>query len=157
MKKISITLFLTFLASLFVAQNVIRQSIGTIGGSSSLTSSYTIQHSTGQPYSTQSADYFTQGFIQPKLSSIPYSDTYTNNKLTIYPNPASTSFTLNNKIINYNSVITVVNSFGGIILKRQYNVIDNLILDCSNWASGTYIVKLTNDRGQTYFSKFLKI
>lgn len=77
-----------------------------------------------------------------------------NNNLVIYPNPVSDYLTLANtdNIIS----IAVSNINGGMINLKQIHDDDITIIDCSELASGIYLLNITDNSGISYTTKFIK-
>lgn len=81
---------------------------------------------------------------------------YTSNKVefSIYPNPASEYLLVSN--VNMKGNIVIVNSIGSIIFEQ--NIIDNstvIRIDISNFSSGIYIVRFTDNFNKNISSKKL--
>ncbi|MBI5540766.1 MAG: T9SS type A sorting domain-containing protein [Bacteroidia bacterium] len=140
--KISIILFLFFVASLTQGQSIIRSSINCFGNSISV-DNILFRQSAGQPSNT---DYFVngqllrQGFQQP-INLTVQSFTKNNISIVLYPNPATTETKLiiNGNLSNYEIVISAIT--GKDLMKIQSDKSENNI-NCSTLPIGLYIVSI---------------
>ena len=68
------------------------------------------------------------------------------NKLTVYPNPSSTTITISTPTTpDNNTFLTIYNINGQQLLKRQITE-QETVLDVSGLPKGIYFVRVTNDR-----------
>jgi PKD repeat protein len=65
----------------------------------------------------------------------------------IYPNPASSSVTIDNKSTFTMQSVTVINSVGTVVLRRDGIDPKQQILDISSLASGIYLIRVQTDGG----------
>ena len=143
------------------AQSVARQSIGTLGKTHH-GNSITVQQSVGQVYNTKTFygnEVGTRpGFIQPqKLIIEPIRSSMASPiELTIFPNPASETVVFNSEEHLQNLVLTVQNTLGAVIKTEHIASLEGYTLDCSQWPSETYFIRLTDESNQTYYSKLIK-
>ncbi|WP_395047209.1 T9SS type A sorting domain-containing protein, partial [Flavobacterium sp.] len=73
-------------------------------------------------------------------------------KLTVYPNPSSDVFSINSD----SRGIIVVYDLIGKIIKSETIDLGITKLDLSNYPSGLYLMKVTNDSNQTKTMKLIK-
>jgi phosphatidylserine/phosphatidylglycerophosphate/cardiolipin synthase-like enzyme len=75
----------------------------------------------------------------------------TTNELVLYPNPTSGEFTITKKNSFEDSNIAIYDILGKRVLKKQYNNLNNEIIDISNQANGLYFVDVNfNDKTQHF-------
>lgn len=160
MKTIIILLIAFGLSSLAYSQGVARQSINTLGSSSTV-NGINYQQAVGQPYQTQTGSLSSSdvrpGFIQSssmKIESI-VNETDRDINMNVYPNPAKESFTVQSDENYENVSIRVVNSIGEVV--EQLNVKDFRThnVNCSSWQNGTYFITVMNEKGEKSTSKLI--
>lgn len=75
-------------------------------------------------------------------------------QIEIYPNPSSGVFTINNKLPNSNSLVSIYNSLGQLVLNsRIENNTSQISFDLSSNPSGIYLIQIYNKHST--FSKML--
>ncbi len=74
------------------------------------------------------------------------------NEVKIYPNPSHDFFMVNGANIKD---IEVFNSAGQIMLTKKSNGKNNLLIDCSSWARGLYIVKILSNTNEMFYKKII--
>ncbi len=76
-------------------------------------------------------------------------------KATIFPNPASSKFIISYESDNNDSTqLNIYNLQGQIIMTREYS--SNVSIDISSLNSGTYIVHLSNQKGEQIIRRIIK-
>lgn len=137
------------------AQSLQRQSIGSLGGSA-YTDGMLIQHTVGQPYSTNTyydnGIAYRPGFQQPvfKLSLIKASI-----NMDVFPNPATSWVTLRSSKTLKSALFQVVDLNGKLVFKESFNEFTTYTLKCDDWSNGTYVLSLTDQSGNYYSSKLI--
>ena len=157
--KLSIFILLLIICGNVISQQVIRQTLSSIGNSSSL-EGITISQTIGQPSSTSSEKMdkllINQGFQQPLLfhSQAPQ---FTTLEISAYPNPIN-SF-LNLEILSGNVLdlkIRVHNSIGKVISEIKPSEM-SMKLNFENRAPGIYFVTFHSESGESKTIKITKI
>ena len=159
MKGLLLLLFTTGLLSVCEAQSVRRQSIGTIG-TTYHGDQLTIQQSVGQAYQTQA--YYKgnaevlPGFIQPSGYALSFVSPIVDIQIGLYPNPATdvVSFITDKNLEDL--TIEVFNRTGKLIYREMINSLAYYKLNCSQWASGFYLLHLKDKPGNMYRAKLIK-
>ncbi|MFN4233291.1 MAG: SBBP repeat-containing protein [Bacteroidia bacterium] len=85
------------------------------------------------------------------ISTIGIDDIITNEIIKIYPNPAKEALTIE---VSENSKLEVYAYDGKLV--AQENIANRTVLNVSNFNNGIYFVRLTNEAGETYQTKFMK-
>lgn len=137
------------------AQTIIRQSVGTLGGSIVSGNTY-MAAAIGQSYdvSTSSTDFqFTPGFIQPQRAML--SEQALQLQLNVFPNPASNLVQIELDLVATNLSLAVMDIHGKIIHEQDYSVDSSINIDCSIWATGTYFVTVSCDEYKPQTSKLI--
>lgn len=142
------------------AQSIERQSISSYGSSTTL-DGITIQQSIGQPYSTVS---YTDGQItvnpgfqqSTTLYSILQDDLLGQNlQLTVYPNPVVNSLSIEIPAdLNATSVV-VTDLSGRILSNEQVTESGQHSINCAEWPTGLYLIKLVDNIQNVYSAKFI--
>jgi len=141
------------------AQSVKRQCISSYG-SVVLTDSLIIAQTVGQCYNTkgssENSTAILQGFQQPNTFSI---DDITSNSLknlnfSVYPNPASFSFTIQSEEEIEQSYIQVVDINGKYVFSEKVLNLRLHSINCEAWVNGIYFITI-HDLAQN--SKSLKL
>ncbi|MCQ2280167.1 MAG: agmatine deiminase family protein [Bacteroidales bacterium] len=73
--------------------------------------------------------------------------------ITISPNPATTQITIS---APHAQQLLIYNAYGQAILQKNADNTGTQVIDCSSWASGTYIIVLRDDKGNTVRKKIIK-
>jgi hypothetical protein len=149
--------FFSFFYGSVNGQTIIRQSIGTIGVSSTV-DNVVIQSSVGQPFSTvtnyqEDVDY-RPGFIQP--ITIVSSRKSLDIKFKVYPNPTSNLIHVGSDSNLENPIISVINIHGQSIYNAEYKDVTSFQIACEDWAVGTYIITIYDQNTQVHISKIIK-
>lgn len=135
-------------------QQLIRQSIGTIGGSNTQGSHY-LASSIGQTYNV-SPDYssasYTPGFIQPHRIIInPAKKTI---DFAVFPNPSNNMITVSTSVPDL-ILIMQVRDITGKLVYENTAISDQIQIDCSEWAKGPYFISLSGSNYRTTTSKLI--
>lgn len=156
MKGFCLSLFILLVFfSTVEAQTLRRQCVASTGSYVSENGT-TVQQTIGQPYGTapyySNTTRFTPGFIQPvfRIENIKSSI-----EATIFPNPASNQVTIESTVLLENVVIQVVDATGKMLLSQKIKEFKTYTIDCSNWASGAYVISLTDSKSSLYSSKLI--
>jgi hypothetical protein len=126
-----------------LAQTIIRQSVGALGGSSEFGDTY-MAAAVGQSFdvSTSNSKFqFTPGFIQPQRTLL--SQTALHLHLNVFPNPANNLVEIEHDFGATNSSLTVTDIYGKVVFEQYYSRERSMMLDCSIWASGTYFITVS--------------
>lgn len=75
-----------------------------------------------------------------------------NKKVSVYPNPVSSTLTINNHFIGI-AQLTVINNLGQVVLKQNQNTTS---LDVSNLSKGLYFLNIEDEVGKSQTIKFIK-
>ncbi|MDQ3191420.1 MAG: T9SS type A sorting domain-containing protein, partial [Bacteroidota bacterium] len=79
------------------------------------------------------------------------------NKIIIYPNPASSSFTVDfNNVSNTNYDVNIIDFSGKHVLKTNTSS-NKIIIDSSKWNNGFYLVKIMDKTGDVAFKKLMLV
>ncbi len=153
-------LFLIFIPFSIQAQLVKRQCISSYGTSSTSSKSTLIQ-TVGQPFNTdglsENSTTIFQGFQQPitirveQMESKPFRDL----KLSIYPNPATSSVIIQSDEIIENSIIRVTDLAGKVIMTYNANQLQVYTISCETWARGIYIITVSDNHQSINSSKLI--
>lgn len=157
MKNIIIIALILILSSVGFSQGIARQSINSIGGSYSVGNTL-IQSSVGQPYQTQVNDGSTEvrpGFIQSNSMRIENIAEETDIDMTVYPNPAIESFTIQSDEDYEDVSIQVVASTGEVIELINVKDFREHNINCSSWKNGTYFITVLTKDGKRNNSKLI--
>lgn len=142
------------------SQSVIRQSVGTIGATYQLTG-LIIQQSIGQPYATGS--YYSNGienrpgFIQPNEFELELVNSSFLVSINAYPNPATYTIRFNSSISLEDVTVSVFGMDGQMIFQREVQNLNDWELNCQSWVNGTYLIMISDLRGNKYQSKVIKL
>ena len=125
------------------AQTIVRQTIGSIGGSTATNSIY-VASSVGQSFDVTSSSagfQYTPGFIQPQQLRL--SQEAKQLSVQVFPNPSSDLVNIHSDF-DVASVQLVVTDVQGRIV-YQTTITSNILstIDCSAWTKGTYFVTLS--------------
>lgn len=135
-------------------QQLIRQSIGTTGGSISQGSLY-LASSVGQPFSltpSYTDVSYNPGFIQAHKLILNPAKTAIN--FTVFPNPSTHLVTVSTAMPDLTFSMEVRDITGKLIYERT-SIRDQIQIDCSEWAKGPYFISLSGSNYQTTTSKLI--
>lgn len=134
------------------------EEIGNIGGVCGSSSAATPYNFTDKSPLLNSVNYYklrlgyTQ-FTEVKTITIKYTEP---GKLYVYPNPS-----INQAKIEFNNdrnkqfSLTVTNSIGNVIYKKEDVIESEIFLDTSSWNNGSYYITLTDDSGNILKEKLI--
>jgi hypothetical protein len=74
---------------------------------------------------------------------------------SVYPNPASTSLTLEYAPIFKNGTINIIDAAGKRVLSKKVIELNKTILNVSTLQSGVYVVEITNEKGEMMQQKIV--
>jgi hypothetical protein len=129
------------------AQSIKRQTISSYGSSAVISENVTISQTAGQSYNTianHSNGTVAQGFQQPVSFSVEElkSNVETNLNITVYPNPASQSITLDSKDPIAQSMIQVTDINGRIFKTEKVSNLKQHTINCTTWVNGIYLITI---------------
>lgn len=134
------------------------EEIGNIGGVCGSSSSATPYNFTDKSPLLNSVNYYKlrlgyAQFTEVKTITIKYTEP---GKLYVYPNPS-----INQAKIEFNNdrnkqfSLTVTNSIGNVIYKKEDVIESEIFLDTSSWNNGSYYITLTDDSGNILKEKLI--
>jgi hypothetical protein len=85
------------------------------------------------------------------ISTISMNEIFYNKAFKIYPNPAREALTIE---VSENSKLEIYAYDGKLV--AQENIANRTVLNVSNFNNGIYFVRLTNEAGESYHTKFVK-
>ena len=139
-------------------QQLLRPTIGSSGGGGFGPNNLYVNQSIGQPYGTLS--YYGSktsihpGFEQP-FNAQSFVGSSTLVSLTLFPNP-TTDFVILSASAELNNALLEVFDFGGRkIFEKKIETLTNYKLECANWSSGFYLIRLTDSLQNVYSSKIV--
>lgn len=151
-----ILIFIFFSPSFYFSQTIQRQTISSSDGSS-LINNVSVRQTIGQPFQTQThtdgSISFKPGFQQPIFSTEILS---TNIKVTLKPNPALYSFSLETSDTLLNADIVVSDATGKTIFTEHFDAFSKTEIQCSLWSNGIYLISLSDKKGNLVSSKLIK-
>jgi hypothetical protein len=154
MKPISLIIF--FFPLIIAGQTIQRQTISSADGSNSL-NNVSIRQTIGQPFQTQThtdgSTSFKPGFQQPIFSTEILS---TNIQVTLKPNPALFSFSLETSDTLLHAILLVNDASGKIIFTDHFEAFSKTEVQCALWANGLYFISLKDSKGNLVSSKLIK-
>ena len=155
LKIYGIAFFLVILSISAHSQTLQRESIAS-GGDYIINQGTLIQQTIGQPYGTQTS-YGNQityrpGFQQPifKLELI-----HSTISLKVFPNPASSSVTIQSSTTLADVLIQINDMSGKILISQQISEFNSYSLNCENWANGLYTISVSDAKNNQYSSKLI--
>jgi len=163
-RKIPLMVFLNlmvYIPFMIQAQSVKRQCISSYG-TTVKSNNATYLQTVGQPYiTTASFDNKTsilQGFQQPVVFKVEKMKTepLTSLKLSVFPNPATSSVLIQSEAIIESSTIYVTDLNGRVIMSDNDLQLQTYIINCETWSNGIYIITV-RDKNQNRSSLKLVI
>lgn len=158
MKNTLIIVLIFSLSSVGFSQGIARQSINSMGGSSTINNTL-VESSVGQPYQTEinkeSSIVVRPGFIQPRTMNIEQIKSETTIDLTIYPNPTTESFTISSDESIESAKIHIMDAAGNLVNEINLEQFRSHSVDCSTWNNGSYFITTLTDDGRKNNSKLL--
>lgn len=134
------------------------EEIGNIGGVCGSSSSAIPYNFTDKSPLLNSVNYYKlrfgyAQFTEVKTITIKYTEL---GKLYIYPNPSinQTKIEFNNDR-NKQFSLTVTNSIGNVVYKKEGIIESEIFLDTSSWNNGSYYITLTDDSGDVLKEKLI--
>ena len=151
-----VALFLTVTPWYSHGQSLIRESIGTMGFSAQI-GQYQIQSAIGQPYGTTTTTVdntaYRPGFIQPVTVVSAVSSASL--KLKVYPNPATTSVTIESDGTLIGVNVRITDLHGKVVHQIELNQTEKVQIDCSAWSDGTYFISVYDSANKVQTSKMI--
>ncbi len=140
------------------SDSVNYEEIGNIGGVCGSSSSATPYNFTDKSPLLNLVNYYKlrlgyAQFTEVKTITLKYTEP---GKLYVYPNPS-----INQAKIEFNNdrnkqfSLTVTNSIGNVIYKKEGVVESEIFLDTSSWNNGSYYITLTDDSGNVLKEKLI--
>lgn len=158
MKYIILSLTVIVTSFSFSQTTIARQSINSIGGSHTI-EGVRIEQSIGQPHQTkvEQGEQVTlqPGFIQPRTFFIESISNELTVPLTIYPNPATESFTLRAEENIEVAQLFISDLAGNKLEEIQLTDFRSHKVNCSEWSNGTYIISFVTSNGRKNNSKLI--
>jgi hypothetical protein len=165
-KKILMNYFIGILLILFFVphstegQSIKRQNISSFAATSSF-DEITLRQSVGQPFHTK-ANFekgytVLQGFQQPQLFAVEKSKALPeqNLQLSIFPNPANLSVTINSPEGIENPVIQVTDVYGKILFMESPLLLTNFHINCEKWQNGIYFIYVKGTDARSNLTKLI--
>lgn len=150
-------LLFNLLSNLNYAQSVRRQCFSCYG-SIAITDSLLVEQTAGQSYCT--TGFFENniavlpGFQQPSTFSIEEISSFQSGSLNlnIFPNPANSSFSIENKQGLEQISVQVVNIKGERVLYESFPFLISQNYNCESWENGVYLITIfdTEQRNRTF-------
>lgn len=152
----TVSLFLLCFSLHVCGQDLKRQSTNTSGGSSS-GGNIRLAHTIGQPYDTKNPGHagtdLHAGFQQPVFSTqVLFSEIV----ISLIPNPALHAFAITAPDTLLNVSIIVRDMAGREIFRDFLKSFTSYQVDCANWANGTYMIALVNEKKNLVSAKLVK-
>lgn len=140
------------------SQTIARQSISSYGTTSSKDGHWYAQ-TIGQAYNTQNVENsnVTQGFLQPvsyKIEAVVQND-FKALEIKVFPNPSQYQITIKSTEVLKEASIIISNIQGNIIYEQKIQNEKEHVINCSSWASGTYLIKIQDDNNKQSVSKLI--
>ncbi len=137
------------------AQSLIRECITSTGNYISENGT-TVQQTIGQSYGTTS-NYsdnirYNPGFQQPVFTIETIKSSI---DVTVFPNPTSNLITIETLTELKEITLQITNIAGQILFNEKTGVFKSRIIDCSDWANGTYLITLSDPENSLYSSKLI--
>lgn len=120
-------------------------SSGTFATSPEGSMSWSIGETMTETYSPGS-NFFTQGFHQPDLLLITAIQTYTENAISVFPNPVVGNLFIHFPISSANYIIDVFDVLGNLVKKEIYtpNTSNNYQISFDDLSNGMYLIRIIN-------------
>lgn len=139
------------------AQAIRRQSIGGYG--SDMIDGVLIQQTAGQPYAT-TAFYSNEisvrpGFQQPSKYTLELIHSDLTISLNVYPNPATSSVTIQSPEAISNALIQVRDMDGNLLLNEKVAELKTYVINSETWQKGFYFINLYDGLNNKYSSKLI--
>ena len=139
------------------AQVIRRQSIGGYG--SGMVDGVLVQQTTGQPYAT-TAFYSNEisvrpGFQQPSKYVLETIHSNLTISLNVYPNPATSSVTIQSPEAITNALIQVRDMDGNLVLNEKVAELKTYWINSETWQKGFYFINLYDGQNNMYSSKLI--
>jgi len=140
------------------SQTIARQSISSYGTTLSQDGTFYAQ-TIGQAYNTQNVENsnVTQGFLQPvsyKIEKV-VQNNFEALEIKVFPNPAQYRITLQSTEVLKEAFIIISSIQGNIIYKQKIQNEREHIINCSSWATGTYLINVQDDNNKQSVSKLI--
>ncbi len=155
MKKIYPFLISQFLFFSSFAQSFGPEILGSAGAFSSSSSgsmAWTIGEVMTETYSS-SNNFFTQGFHQPDTSIIINVNSFSNGKISVYPNPSAENIFLDFSGHPGNYFVEIFDMKGQLVFfdKTQFNQ-KQIKISLTKFSNGVYLLNLTNSESNFHNS-----
>jgi hypothetical protein len=141
-----LVLSLILLSVACFSQSIQRQSISPYGSTSSK-DNITFRQTVGQPYNTTTnytnSVLYRPGFQQPVFA---INDIKSTLAITVFPNPAYYTINLSAEKTLTNVNIEVIDNAGRTIYENKLAELMKFSVNCSLWAGGTYVIRVTDSK-----------
>lgn len=138
-------------------QSIQRQTVSSLGAGNNI-SGYVITQTIGQSYQTQTSQSenisLRPGFQQSIFTAEIISASIGAN---IFPNPATYSFIIELTALMENATLSVFDVSGKLIYSENILRLKKHEIMCGAWANGSYVVKVTDQKGNLISAKVNKI
>lgn len=156
--KFILTLTVLTISTMAFSQAISRQSINSLGAST-IINNVIIEQSVGQPYQSaiiESDDLQVRpGFIQSRFYNIKELMDDKEIDITVFPNPATESFTVKTDE-HFDEVTIQVSGVTGNVLEHiTLKDFQNKQINCSGWSNGTYFITVLTNDGRRNNSKLI--
>ena len=144
------------------AQSIQRQSIGMMGVNMAV-DGFLVKLTIGQPYATTTSYAngvgYRPGFQQPYASShlsvVEQELLPQNLSFQVFPNPATSSVSIEATGVIANGLLRVMDSKGRIVINQQLSEFRNQSIDCQKWPNGLYYISIGAEGNVSYSSKLI--
>jgi hypothetical protein len=142
------------------AQTLQRQSIAS-SGMHALSGGIHIAQTIGQPYGT--APYSKNGiacrpgFQQPLVFKTEFIHSTINVALNVYPNPATSSVTIESQEVINSALIHVKDKNGNPLINEKIEGLSTYSINCETWAPGFYFITIYDKQSNNQYSSKLII
>jgi hypothetical protein len=147
---------ITFLSLKGFTQSIKRETISPTGNSSS-NNGTTLLQTVGQPYQTHTQQSenisFRPGFQQSIFKTELISSTI---NVNLFPNPAVFSFFIECSETLFEVTLSVYDAAGKLVYSEYIKELNKQEVNCKTWANGTYVINLTDKKGNFISTKLIK-
>ncbi len=141
-------------------QSIKRQAISSYGGSA-IINGITISHTVGQCFNTNSNSgdglAVLKGFQQPVTLAIIPDEKLEDElpQLSLYPNPASFSVTIESASVIEELGIRIYDMTGKVLYINKVNEFLNHTISCDKWPNGIYVIQAIDSAGKNKKMKLI--
>lgn len=156
-KSVSFTIAFFFCCFWLFSQQISPQIISTSGSSFS-SGSVQLDYTLGElviATFTNTSSIYTQGFHQPEMIITEVSTNEAIREIKIFPNPTESSVQVQLPNKNIEFIISIYSSDGKLLISSKTRESNEVMLNISNFAQGTYLLKVAQN--DSVFSSFVII